>query len=78
MSQYREGKNLFYFCSLSKDNQIGVPIHKFVCACSVVSDTLCPMDCSPPDSSGEWDSPLSSGEWDCPGKNTGVGSHFVL
>ena len=35
----------------------------------VVSDSLCPMDCSPPGSSVHGDSP---------GKNTGVGCHFLL
>ena len=37
--------------------------------------TLCdPMDCSPPGSHGTspWDCP-----WDSPGKNTGVGCHFL-
>ena len=36
---------------------------------SVVSDSLDPMDCSPPGSSVHGDSP---------GKNTGVGSHSLL
>ena len=43
------------------------------CACSVAQlcPTLCdPMDCSPPGSSVE--SP-----WNSPGKNTGMGSHFL-
>ena len=40
-----------------------------VCVCSVESDSWDPIDCSPPGSSGSWDSP---------GKNTGVGCHALL
>ena len=39
-------------------------------SCSVVSDSLWPLDCSPPGS--------SLCPWDSPGKNTGMGCHFLL
>ena len=41
-----------------------------VCVCTQSCPTLFdPMDCSPPD---------SSSPWDLPGKNAGVGCHFLL
>ena len=47
--------------------------YTFVCyavlSCSVVYDSVTPMDCSPPGSSVHVDSP---------GKNTGVGCHALL
>ena len=40
-------------------------------SCQVTADSFCnPMDCSPPGS--------SLCPWDFPGKNTGVGCHFLL
>ena len=44
-------------------------IYNFVLSCSVISDSLWPMECS---------SPGSSVYGDSPGKNTGVGHHFFL
>ena len=41
----------------------------FVCACSVMSISLQPMDCILPG---------SCGPWNFPGKNTWVGCHFLL
>ena len=52
---------------------ICVCVHKYINEresdmCSVVSGSLQPMDCGPP----------GSCPWDSPGKNTGVGHHFLL
>ena len=39
---------------------------------SVMSNSLQPVDCSPPSFSN------GDSSWDSPGKNTGVGCHFLL
>ena len=62
---------LFFCCFSSCDCKMAAPplgMNEWMPACSVMSYSCDPMDCTPPGFS----------LWDCPGKSTGVGCHFLL
>ena len=46
--------------------------HMRVCMCACAHAQFCPTICNPMDCS------MLLGPWDSPGKNTGVGGHFLL
>ena len=64
---------LFYLYSWWKDVLIILVIQTFCSAAAAKSRQLCPTLCDPIDGS-----PPGSHPWDSPGKNTGVGCHFLF
>ena len=71
-SQHRDQTQFSYFGSRFTTEPPGKP-QSIVAAAAAKSRQSCPTLCDPTDGS-----PTGSRPWDSPGKNTGVGCHFLL